>query len=232
MSPEQLEIYNSMKDNFIAELGGEVTVAEFSMTKTMRLRQILAGFIQPEEKAPPVWMESVPKLETLSDLLEQLKGNKVIVWTEFSATYKAISTVCDAVGVSYRLLTGDQTTKQKEENIEAFCRGPIEVLIANPAAGGAGINIQEAPYSIYFDKGYSAVNFEQSRGRNHRAGSGMHSKITHYHLVTPNSLDEIISGALLKKLDLQAEVLKWALDIFKSNSYKSNKKETSKCQSL
>lgn len=213
LSPAQAKAYESMKKFFIAEMGDKVTVAEFAMTKTLRMQQILAGYLQPEDSEEPSLIKENPRLDALEELLETIgPSEKVIVWTVFKATYRMIEEVCKKLGRQYHFLTGEQSATAKQESIEAFCRGSGQVLIANPRAGGAGINLTESRYSIYYTRGYSLEDYLQSEARNYRGGSDIHTKITHYHIVAQGTLDEVIVDALLKKQNVAEKVLEWARD--------------------
>jgi len=74
-----------------------------------------------------------------------------------------------------------------------------------------GVNLQQAGYSIYYTRGYSSVDYAQSMARNYRGGSvDLHDKVTHYHLVTPDTLDAVIASALDNKEKIADAVLAWA----------------------
>jgi SNF2 family DNA or RNA helicase len=146
----------------------------------------------------------------LSEILGQLRGQKTIVWSMFRATYSRIASTALKLGRSVAFLTGEQTAKEKEQAIEDFCRGSVDTLVANPAAGGVGVNLTEAKYSVYYTLGYSLEQYIQSEARNFRAGSMMHDKVTHYHMVTPGTLDEAIHDALMKKKSVAETVEQWA----------------------
>jgi len=210
LSEQQRKAYEDMKKHYVTEMKGVTAIAEFAMTKTLRMQQILAGFIAEDSDSEPVWCDENPRLDCLKDILDQIGGEKTIIWTTFRPTYMKIAKVCEKSGYKYAFLTGDQSAKQKEESIEAFCRGDVQALIANPAAGGAGINLQEAKYAIYFTRGYSLEHYLQSEGRNYRGGSEMHDKITHFHLIADDTLDEVIATALLNKQNIGETVLDWA----------------------
>lgn len=209
MSPEQTKLYDTMKRDFIVEFKGEIATAEFAMTKSLRLQQILCGFVSSgEEDSSPRWVEDNTRLRALEELLESLSGKKVIIWTVFQPTYKVIGKLCEKLGRSYAFLTGEQSPKQKQESIDTFTKGDVETIISNPAAGGTGINLTEASYSIYFARTYSLAHYLQSEGRNYRGGSL--EKVTHYHLVTKDSLDEAVLDALQNKKNVGDTIIAYA----------------------
>ena len=211
LGADQRKAYDMMKKEYVAEVSGKVITAEFAMTKTLRMQQILAGFIpyEGEEKQETQWCKEIPRLKALEDLLEAIGGQKTIVWTNFKPTYKRIGDLCSSLDLLPEFITGDQSASEKQQALDNFCRGTSNVLIANPAAGGAGINITEAKYAIYYTRNYSLEQFLQSEARNYRAGSTMHSSVTHYHLVATGTLDEVIADALLAKQSVADAVLRW-----------------------
>lgn len=211
LSSEQARIYFEMEKHFIASLENEVTTAEFAMTKTIRLQQIIAGFLLSDDTKQATWVKENPRMKALEDLLETIgPKEKTIIWTVFKPTYGKIGELCDRIGRSYSFLTGEQTAGQKDTAIESFCRGSTQILIANAASGGAGLNLQEAKYAIYYGRGYSLEHYLQSEARNYRGGSNMHDRVTHYHLTAEGTLDEIIAAALGGKKDVADSVLEWA----------------------
>jgi len=207
----QRKAYEGMVKEFVAEFNSSVAVAEFAMTKTVRLRQILCGFLQPDDGAEPVWFDEVPRLSALADLLDSLKGEKVLIWTEFRATYKKLGQLCEKMGFRVGFLTGEQSAKQKTEIKTYFQGNDLDVLICNPAAAGEGTDgLQVARYAVYFARSYNSLHFEQSKARNHRGGSGRHSSVCHYHLRTEGTLDEVIHEALTGKKEVSESILTWA----------------------
>jgi superfamily II DNA helicase RecQ len=114
--------------------------SEFEMVKTLRMQQILAGFVQPDESDAPVWIDDVPRLEAMLTNIEAIGKQKQIIWTVFRPTYERISKELEKRGISHTFLTGEQTTDaQKQANKKLFVEGDTQILIANPAAAGEGI---------------------------------------------------------------------------------------------
>ena len=82
-------------------------------------------------------------------------------------------------------------------------------MIANQSAGGVGINLVEASYSIYYSKGFKLEDDLQSEARNYRGGSEIHTSVTRIDLVTPNSIDELVNEALASKQQISDNILGW-----------------------
>ena len=212
MSVQQAKCYEEMKKQFVTEVKSLIMSSQFEMVKTMRMQQILTGFIQPDEKEDPVWFDENPRLDALMDIIDSLGKEKVIVWTVFRPTYKRIGDRLEKAGLAHTFLTGEQRTDdEKQTNKAKFISGDAQVLIANPAAAGEGIDgLQVAKYAIYYTRSYSYLHYEQSLARNYRGGSEQHDKVVHYHLLVKGTIDEVITDALIRKESVQEKVLAWA----------------------
>ncbi len=218
MSPEQTRMYKQMKDDYITYVdtltnSGEkpAVIANLAMTKALRLQQIVSGFAKDADGTHHQ-LKEVPRLKALAELLDEIvleNGKKVIVWSVFKENYKMIKAVCEKMKLPFAELHGDITAKQKQEHIEEFRNGKAMVMIANQAAGGVGINLIEASYSIYYSKGFRLEDDLQSEARNYRGGSEQHDKITRIDLVCPGTIDELIDEALRMKLNIAEKILDW-----------------------
>jgi SNF2 family DNA or RNA helicase len=119
-----------------------------------------------------------------------------------------ISRLCETLGIGYVTLTGDDSAKQKNDNMEAFrTDNDVRVIIANQSAGGTGVNLVEASYSIYYSRGFGLEAELQSEARNHRAGSEIHEKITRIDLIARETIDELVSEALSTKQNVAEYIL-------------------------
>ena len=216
MSPQQKKVYKQMEEDlvvFMDEHGGEgVADVDLILTQVLRLQQIVSGFIPVttegvEEKI--IEFEDNPREVALTNLLEEITpGNKVIVWASFKQNYEAIRRVCERVGVKYVEITGQRTEKQKAEAVKLFREDDsYRVCIANQKAGGVGLNLIEASYSIYYSRSYSLEDDIQSEARNYRGGSERHDKVTRIDLVCRGSVDDIVLDTLKQKQNLAEKIL-------------------------
>lgn len=206
MSPEQKKIYEEMKKDFITFIEGKEVVALMALTKLLRLQQIASGFCRTFQ-GTDIEIKDNTKAEALSELLEDLaQSNKVIVWCAWTANYSTVAAICKQLGLSYRELHGG--TKDVFKVVEDFRTDPsVSVLIANPEAGGIGVNLIEAKYAIYYSRSFSLEHREQSLARNYRGGSEMHDKVTIIDLVTRGTVDELILQKLKEKKEIGASII-------------------------
>jgi SNF2 family DNA or RNA helicase len=211
MGPEQRRAYEEMKRHYVTQVQNQLITAQLAITQALRLRQILAGFIQDGD-GPAQFFEDNPRLAATLEKVESLveQGQKVIIWTEFKPTYALLERELVRRGITPTFLTGEQSATEKDANVQAFCKGDVPVLISNARAGGTGVNLIEASASVYYSRSYSLGDLEQSRARNYRGGSEMHTKVTHYNFITKGTLDEVIKETLASKGDVAQALLRWA----------------------
>lgn len=206
LGSEQERAYCSMKKDFIAFLNDKACVASMALTKALRLQQIVSGFIKMED-ASEICFQDLPRLAALQTLLEDITPTaKVIVWACFKKNYEMIENICKQLKVGYAMLHGETTDKQVQ--IDTFQNdGKCRIMVANPGAGGIGINLTAASYMIYYSKTWSLEHELQSEARAHRGGSEIHDKITRIDLVAKGTIDEVITETLNKKKKTSTSVL-------------------------
>lgn len=218
LNDEQKRLYKEMRDDYITFIKTNsekprAVVAQLAVTKALRLQQIVSGFAKDEEGTCH-GIADVPRLAALEELLEQLtgEGHKVIVWAVFRENYSIIRKVCETLGLEFAEIHGDISTNDKEKNLQRFEKDPeCKVMIANQSAGGIGVNMVAASYSIYYSKNFSYGDDAQSESRNHRGGSERHEKITRIDLVAEGTIDELINEALKAKKNIGDLILDWKL---------------------
>lgn len=207
MSPKQRRAYEEMKRDFITYLDSGVASASIAIVKALRLQQITTGFIKLEDGTITRFPDT-PRLNALEDLLSDA-GGKVIVWACFAENYEAIRRVCEKIGRSLTFITGEQSQREKDEAEAAFTKGDIQTLCANPAAGGTGVNLVEAPLAIWYSRSFKATDRWQAIARNHRGGSEMHERVTMIDLVAEQSIDTHVLEALDRKEAIAEGILSW-----------------------
>jgi len=219
MSPDQKKAYKEMEKDFITYLEGGAAIATMALTKLLRLQQIVSGFVSitdPEQEIKGSVkneklniFKNVPRVKALKDIIEELTPkHKIIVWACFRHNYIQIREVISGLNIKHVEITGDQTAKQKQENIISFREDDsIRICMANQRAGGVGVNLTEASYSVYFSRTFSLEDDVQSEARNYRGGSERHSKITRIDLVSPDTVDSEILAALKKKINIAERIL-------------------------
>ena len=215
LSAEQQRLYDEMNDDLVSSVERGEATASNALVKLLRMRQIICGFLPIEstdEDPQPARIERFKenqRLDALSDIMEDVCGqSKLVVWSTFRANYPALRKLCEDLKLEYAEYHGE--TKDKDGNKRKFIEDPkCRVLLANPQAGGTGVDGLQAvsSYCVYFDRSHSAEHYWQSRDRLHRGGAEVHDKITEIHIVACNTIDEEILLALERKENAAEAIL-------------------------
>ena len=205
MGKNQKIAYEQMRDylmTFLEENMDKPAVATIAPVKALRLLQIVSGHVAQDD-GKIVTFEN-PKLERLMELLEDIvPENKVIIWTEFKHDISAISTELKAKGYSFVTVSGEQTTQEKQKAVDDFQNDPsVHIFLGNSSAGGTGINLTRAKYSIRYSRSFNLGNFLQSTARNYRGGSQEHDSIININISMKDTIDEKVALALMSKEEI------------------------------
>lgn len=176
--------YNKMFRHGIVEIDGETIVGDLPITKLLRLRQICGH--HTKEKA-----------SALSDLLESLENERVIVFYNFNEELDDIKLV---VGKDRPLFQINGAVKDWDEDIWKRPEYHNAVVACQYQAGSYAHNMQAAKYIVNYSVTNSAEMYEQSRGRIRRNGQKA-ERVMYYHLVVKGSVEEKILDHVKAGLD-------------------------------
>lgn len=198
-SPAQAERYESVRvtvDRRVREAIDQQGFARSQITildALLKLRQVCCDprLLDPEAAthAPSA------KLERLVELIEELheEGRRVLVFSQFTSMLALIEKALVAQDIACVKLTGK--TKRRDEAIDAFRRGDVDVFLISLKAGGVGLNLPEADTVIHYDPWWNPAVEAQATDRAHRIGQTQ--PVFVYKLVIDGSVEE-------KMLELQA----------------------------
>lgn len=223
LTPQQRRDYDKFEKDMVLNIEGKNYTADIAMVRALRLMQITSGFIsgleQPDNsESQPIRYEypDTEREKALKELLLSIcveNGKKVLCWAVWKQNYATIRKVCVELGLKFIECHGEVSPKDKEIARKTFIEDPsFKVWIGNPLSSGVGINLVVAPYSIWFSRNFSLDQFIQAKARNYRAGQT--EKVTHYHLVSSQTIEPEIVEALKNKQDIGELILS------KTNLYK------------
>lgn len=218
LGKEQAKYYKEMERDFVTfvqekkksgEQSGAV-IAQLAVTKALRLQQIASGYVSTDE-GEEIFIEDNPRLRETEVLLKEIVvdgKHKCILWCSFKANYIMLANLCDDLKIGYSMLTGQQNLKEKQESMVRFnTDSSCQVIIANRRAGGIGVNLVAASYSIVYSRNFSLGEELQSEARNYRGGSQIHTSITKIDLAARGTVDELTLECLKNKEDLSKSII-------------------------
>ncbi len=146
------------------------------------------------------------KMELLMELVPELieAGHKIILFSQFTSMLKIIGETFEQHKIRYSKLTGQ--TRNREEVINRFKNGEVDVFLISLKAGGVGLNLTEADTVIHYDPWWNPAVEEQATDRAYRIGQD--KEVFVYKLIVANSIEEKILQLQEQKKALQQQVLK------------------------
>lgn len=209
MTELQARLYREMQRDFVTYIEDKACVATLAMVKALRLLQISSGYIQTNEDVA-IELEYTPKMQALEDLLAQITPHsKVLIWATWKANYAQIRRVLERLNIKYVEIHGDISATQKQAAMESLNTDPeVRAMLGHPGAGGVGIDLIEASYSITYSRTFSLKHKIQKDGRNYRGGSDVHARITHIDLVCENTIDELVTKSLQSGIEFSTNLLR------------------------
>ncbi len=151
-------------------------------------------------------VKSSAKMELLMELLPELieAGHKIILFSQFASMLKIIGETLEQHKIRYSKLTGQ--TRHREEVINQFKNGEVDVFLISLKAGGVGLNLTEADTIIHYDPWWNPAVEEQATDRAYRIGQD--KEVFVYKLIVANTIEEKILQLQEQKKSLQQQILK------------------------
>lgn len=193
LTPAAREQYDRLERDFILSMDTADVIADSAAVLSNKLLQLANGAVYDEHR--DIQHIHDAKLDALEDIIEAAVGNPVLVFYSYKHDLSRLQERFPQA----RALSGP-------EDIEAWNRREIPILLAHPASAGHGLNLQEGGNTIvWFGLTWSLELYQQANGRLHRQGQ-MERVIVH-HLVAEGTVDEDVMQALAGKDANQAALL-------------------------
>jgi SNF2 family DNA or RNA helicase len=203
MTDEQYDYYQQAKKEILLDLDYEdwSSIAIFHLFTS--LQAIVCGF----------WTRTVPKtlekqyltfyhmrVRLLMDTIASIPGTEqIIIWSKY---HHAIDEIKQSIekeygSAVYAEFHGGIPEKARNEELARWKSGNTRLLIATQSAGGHGLTLNNAAYSIFYADSYKYSEREQAEGRNYRIGQTR--RPTYISLCCSGSIDDKIATALYRK---------------------------------
>jgi SNF2 family DNA or RNA helicase len=194
------KVYKQFEDDFLAEVGDATILSLNAAAAGMKCRQVANGGVY-DETGFAHHVHDV-KAVALSDLVEQLQGNPLLVFYEFQFDLERIKRVFPDAPC----LTG-MSGRKLDSAITSFNAGEIPVLLAHPASAGHGLNLQEACHHVcFYGLTWDLDLYHQSYKRVWRQGQPSNRVFVH-RILADKTLDKSVARALSNKAATQSALL-------------------------
>lgn len=163
MLPDQRAAYNGVVRRLLATHASQREEIEATF---IQMRQIASGwlnFTDDDGDQQTVHFPSI-KLEWLKETITELPPDlPVVIFHEFIETGRLICDMLTAAKIKNVALRGE--TRDKTGAIADFQSGKVQVLVANAAAGGVGVDLPRADYLLFYESPVSPIVRAQAAAR-------------------------------------------------------------------
>ncbi len=205
MPNELMDHYRMLKNKLYLELDDKQIVAPSAAAKLNKLNQVSSGFIIDTqavkenkfygEDQQEVYLLSDYRFKALQDTLALHPDAQVLIWANYRAEFEAISTM---LGGKCKTLYGATSLSDKTAAIQAFKRGDIQYLVANPASADKGLTLTNCHICVYFSLNWSYELYKQSMERIYADRSKQPEHCLYYILLAKSSVDEVLYHDVLQ----------------------------------
>ena len=186
--------YDQLRKDMVAQIGKEQITAPTAAALANKLLQFTSGAVYTEDGETQNVHSA--KVEYLESIMEE-SSSPTLVFYHFKHSLQRLR------------LQFPQAVVLDDDNIEAWRRGEIRMLLAHPQRGGIGINLQcnvgETAQTVWFDLPWSSENYIQANARIYR--QGQEKPVIIHHLTVTNSIDEKVVNVLEGKINIQQALL-------------------------
>lgn len=209
LSAKEKVIYDKLKRESVAELeSGDKITATTVLTKLLRLQQLSGGFLVADG-GDEAKLVNTGKLNALEEVLDDYvidTGKKLVIFCRFRPEIAIIEKLLEKKKIQYRSIYGDVKMEERGGIVKDFQDDPeIMVFLAQIDTAGLGITLTAADTCVYYSVNFNYAAYSQSLARIHRIGQK--NTCTYIHLITEDTVDEVILKALAKKEDLAKAVV-------------------------
>ena len=195
MPPEVKILYKKLSRDFIIKLKNSVITAPTAGVLVQKLLQLANGAAYIEGGGYEVIHNL--KLEALKEIIED-NDNPILVFYNFKS---------DLVRLKTFFKSYNPKTLDDKGAFDAWNKGEIKLMLANPASMAHGLNIQSGGHLIvWFGLTFNLELYQQANARLYRQGQKS-SRVIINHLLLANSIDEEVINRLEQKDSVQQSLI-------------------------
>ena len=187
--------------NVKTPLGPDVTALNV-LSKIMKLREILAGFIYDEKESIKIPHKRIDALHELINL----NSGKIIIWSNF---VHCINEICAFLEKNYgnqSYVKYDGSSTNRDSLVNTFSNSDYcRFFVGNQSIGGYGLTLVASSTMIYYTNDYSFKTRLQSEDRIHRIGQN--KSVLYIDMQVQGTIDSRILDILKNKNKLYESIM-------------------------
>ena len=144
------------------------------------------------------------KINYLLTFLAERKGQSIIIFSTRSETFlEPLAQALAGKKIATGLIIGKTSYQEREEYINKFQKGELDILLCNIQSAGVGLNLSRAETIIFADRSYSPADNEQAEARFLPTTNSEPSRVRLViDLICKGTIDEKILQLLKRKEDI------------------------------
>lgn len=131
------------------------------------------------------------KVDDLVELLDDMGDKPLVVGAVSRQLIELAAAKLTSLGITNTLVTGAQSTEERDRNVQRFQNGEVRVILCTLGAGAEGITLTRADTLLFMQRSWSLLQNKQFEDRVHRIGSEGHECIRIIEQIAPETVDEL-----------------------------------------
>lgn len=194
--------YKKLEKEAVLLVADKMITAVHAAAKSRKILQLLTGAIYDQEgqiaKLHP------HRYELVLDLIEQRE--QCVVAFNYRHERQALCARAEKRGITYGVIDGSATPRQREKVVSDFQDGKIKAIFAHPQSAGHGLTLTKGTSTIWASPTYNAEHFQQFNARIYRKGQTR--KTETICICASNTKEEDVYAKLNGKLSRMSDLLK------------------------
>ena len=201
---DQMRIYQEARATALARVNGHLVRLGDDTAPLVRLQQIMCGYVVGEDGTHTI-KGANPRLDAVADEVRLAPG-PALIWCQFREDVRRVVARLKADGHEVMQYHGGTSNTDRQRVRRAFAGGAggggAKALVAQPQAGGRGLDLSSAAVVIWYSHTFDAIVRSQADERATKIG-GRNIKVVD--LVTPG-LDPYILDTIQRKTSIADDV--------------------------
>lgn len=212
MSTAQKRLYDEIRESIRSSVFLNIEKEGLGKSKLavlqgmMRLRQVCnSPLLLPEEEQ--TCTDSIKTDMLIAELSENLKTDKVLIFSQFARMLDLLGEACQRQGIPYYHFDGQTPPAKRAEMVAAFQEpgNTTNVFLISLKAGNAGLNLTAASYVFLFDPWWNTAVQQQAIDRSHRIGQT--KSVFAYKMICKDTIEEKIIELQQRKKQLADDLV-------------------------
>lgn len=212
MTPKQAKLYQQFEKNAVAALSSGKVISALNAAGVMtKLLQIASGASYSEGLEGEDYVSiDTARYELVADLADQRDHS--VVFFNWQHQKDHLIAEFKKKGLTYAVIDGSTSDKQRKEAVDLFQQGFYRVLLAHPQSAAHGLTLTKGTATIWASPTYNLEHWLQGNRRIYRAGQTQ--KTETIVVLAPGTVEDKVFQKLSDKNVRQTNMLSFLQEMF------------------